>query len=523
MRKLFSIFLFLTSLFSKAQVTFQKTYGGGNFGSQCSSLQQTNDSGFVLVGRTGSFGAGSSDVYLIKTDGAGNILWTKTFGGTGPDGGNSVRQTSDGGFILSGWTESFSAAMNIYLIKTDANGNMLWSKTFGGSGVNEGYSAQETNDGGFILAGYIHYFGAGNADAYLVKTNSIGDTLWTKTFGGTSDDWGYSTQQTSDGGFVIAGETNSFGAGNSDTYLIKTDGNGNMLWSKTFGGTGADYCNSVQQTIDGGFILSGTTASYGAVSYDLHLIKTNPSGNIIWSKTFGGSNADWGWSSQQTTDGGYVIAGETNTFGAGYEDIYLIKTDLNGDTLWTKAIGSNNPDMGYFSRQTKDGGLIIVGQTINTTSGNSFIYLVKTDSDGNNGCYETNTKTIATTPLTIATNPATKVSFGGVVGNPSTQTGSGGIATILCMTSANELKNELLQITIFPNPFSTETTLSINGQLKMNNGEFIMYDVFGREVKKMSIVNYPFTIQRNGLPSGMYFYKVSGDEKVLGTGKVVIE
>ena len=208
--------------------------------------------------------------------------------------------------------------------------NVLWTNTFGGSNVDVGKSVQQTSDGGFIVGGWTWSFGAGIRDFYLIKTDEKGDALWTKTYGGTNDDLGYSVQQTSDGGFIFAGDTRSFGVGNVDIYLIKTDESGNTLWTRTFGGSGDDFSRSVQQTSDGGYIIGGSTRSFGSGGTDIYLIKTDGGGSILWTNTFGGGDLDVSTSVQQTSDGGYIIIGYTRSFGAGSHDFYLVKTDANG-------------------------------------------------------------------------------------------------------------------------------------------------------------------------------------------------
>jgi hypothetical protein len=250
--------------------------------------------------------------------------WAKTFGGSKDDEGFSVQQTSDGSFIIVGRTESFGAGEDdVWLIKTDADGNKLWEKTFGGSRYDYGYSVRQTSDGGFIIVGYTASFGA--RDVWLIKTDANGNKQWDRTFGGSDSDVGYSVQQTSDGGFIIVGYTVSFGAGKDDVWLIKTDANGNKQWDRTFGGSVWDWGSSVQQTRDGGFILVGGTRSFGAGDADVWLIKTDASGNKLWDRTFGGSRWDWGNSMQQTRDGGFILVGETESFGAGWADVWLIK------------------------------------------------------------------------------------------------------------------------------------------------------------------------------------------------------
>jgi len=346
-----------------AQTTFQKTFGGTSE-DQGSSVQQTSDGGYIITGNTSSFGAGSDDVYLIKTDANGNSLWTKTFEGIGyVQYGYCVKQTSDGGYIITGATNNFglSYIVDVYLIKTDANGNSLWIKAFGGTNDDEwGHSVQQTTDGGYIIVGVTQSFGAGNNDVYLIKTDGNGNSLWTKTFGGTSQDEGYSVQQTSDGGYIITGLSSSPDTGDPDVYLIKTDANGNSLWTKTFGGASPDEGYSVQQTSDGGYIIAGKTQSSGASVHEVYLIKTDANGNSLWTKTFGGgvgyqNYEESGYSVQQTSDGGYIIAGTTTVVSADDPDVYLIKTDGNGnvgvDEFWVSGFGFQiypNPTTGKF-------------------------------------------------------------------------------------------------------------------------------------------------------------------------------
>jgi hypothetical protein len=264
--------------------TFMKTFGGKST-DWGSSVQQTTDGGYIITGMTGSFGAGwSVDVWLIKTNSLGFKVWDRTFGGSEHDDfGECVKQTRDGGYIITGWTFSFDAVdKDIWLIKTDNTGNMMWNRTFGGSEHDEGVCVQQTTDGGYIITGYTKSFDTG-----YIKTNSDGNMLWNRTFGGIRADFGGFVQQTTDEGYIITGYTSNFGAGGSDVWLIKTDNAGNMVWNRTFGGTDYDIGRCVQQTTDGRYIITGRTESFGTGDDDVWLIKTDSNGYEEWNQTFG--------------------------------------------------------------------------------------------------------------------------------------------------------------------------------------------------------------------------------------------
>ncbi|MEN8188055.1 MAG: T9SS type A sorting domain-containing protein [Bacteroidota bacterium] len=361
-------------------ILWSQTFGGSSadFGF---SGQQTSDEGYIVAGHTESFGGGN-DAWLIKTDAEGNEVWNQTFGGSNSDYFTGIQQTSDEGFIMTGFTNSFGGGnYDAWLVKTDAEGNEMWSETFGGGEGDWGYSVQQTSDGGYIVTGYTLSYGAGEYDAWLIKTDTDGNEVWSKTFGGSASDQGMSGQQTSDGGYIVTGYTYSYGAGGSDVWLIKTDAAGNEVWNQTFGGSEDDIGYSVQQTSDGDYILAGYTLSYGAGNGDIWLIKIDTDGNEVWNQTFGGSADDLGSSVQQTSEGGYIITGYTGSYGAGSWDVWLIKTDAEGNEVWNQTYGGSNLDRGYHVQQTTDGGYIIIGWTQSFGAGDFDVLLIKIESE----------------------------------------------------------------------------------------------------------------------------------------------
>jgi len=359
------------------ETLWEKTYGGSDY-DRGGAVQQTFDGGYIIVGYTESYGIGSGNVYLIKTDANGDTLWTRAYGLT-YEGGYSVQQTTDQGYIIVGYTDSFGAGEgDVYLLKTDTNGDFLWAKAYGGQDNDCAHSVQQTSDGGYIIAGWTYSYGAGNGDVYLIKTDSNGDTLWTEVYGGSEFDSGTSVKETSDGGFIVTGWTESFGAG-GDVYLIRTNADGDTLWTRAHGGQYQDFGESVLQTQDDGYLITGSSKEQTGHMNHTFLLKTDVDGDTIWTRRY---DAGCGFSVQQTSDGGYVVVGH-HMPDFPQLDVYLIKTDANGDVLWEKSFGGGDDDEGYSVQQTSDGGYIIVGRTRSFGAGDFDVYLIKTEPDIN--------------------------------------------------------------------------------------------------------------------------------------------
>jgi TolB-like protein len=500
-------------------VRFAKTYGGGSY-DYASFVQQTSDGGYIVAGYTLSFGAVLYDIFLIKTDAYGNVQWAKTYGGTRDDIAYSVQQTSDGGYIVAGLTASFGAgSTDLFLIKTDENGNVIWAKTYGGTRYDWAYSVQQTSDGGYILVGRTESFGAGDYDAFLIKTDANGNVSWAKTYGGIDDDVAYSVQQTSDGGYIVAGWTTSFGAGGEDILLIKTDANGNIIWAKTYGGTSNDIVlvSSVQQTSDGGYIVAGLTWSFSASWPDILLIKTDANGNVQWAKTYGGTGDDWAYSVQQTSDGGYIVAGWTGIW-PNY-DILLIKTDAFGNVQWAKTYGGTGSDEALSVQQTSDGGYIVAGWTASFGAGGRDLFLIKTDANGDIGSCEIvqDASPTVTAPSLTVTTPSLSVS------SPSPPVTS----PSLTVTSPTPQSFEVCPLSFDDNVGISESCQIASGLITPYKGgikvsgsrefEVRVYNVSGVMVKSIKGKN-EVKIQ---LSRGVYFVEVISGGKVIRE-KVII-
>ena len=329
------------------------------------SLAHTSDGGYILAGTTGG------DFWLVKTDAEGVELWNRTIGGNEFSEAYSAIQTSDGGYILAGSTSSKAC-----LIKTDANGNEQWQRTIGGNEFSEAYSAIQTSDGGYIIGGSARSYGSDNLDFLLVKTDAEGTEQWNRTFGGGSRDRLYSFQQTADGGYIFGGDTRSFGTGSSDFWLVKTDNNGIELWNRTFGGDDNDRAYSVQQTSDGGFILAGVTRSLHW--YDCWLVKTDNEGVEMWNRTIGPNEDNSPHSILQTPDGGYLIAGKTGSSGTGSYDMWLVSTDPDGYVQWELTFGgTGQDDVARSVLLAPDGGLVVAGDKDWFTEQGTDFWLIK--------------------------------------------------------------------------------------------------------------------------------------------------
>jgi len=406
--------------------TFQKTFGGpGN--ERGHSVQNTPDGGFIVAGETTSYGAGGKDWFVMKLDANGVEQWTKTYGGSSNDDGwsISIKNTTDGGYIVCGDTENFGAGTQIdpYILKLDNLGNIQWEKRITGSNKDFLRDLLQSQTGDYLFTGTCRSYGAGSLDCYLTKISSTGNLLWTKSYGGAGIDNTTSIIEETNNDIYITGHSKSYSNNQDDGLIIKVDPLGNLLWSKIYNGVGTDFFYSSIKLQDGNLLHVGGTNSYGSGGFDVFLVKTDVNGDLIWSKTFGGSNDDIGVGLVEKSNGEIVISAFSNSFG-NMNDLLLINLDQNGVLLWSKTFGGFNND--YLDRWgspvnvNSNDEIIITGGTSSFGAGNEDVYIVKSNSCGNSFCNEQVLNISTTSPIISVINVTPLVSSGGVLLNTNT-------------------------------------------------------------------------------------------------------
>ncbi len=362
---------------------FSRTYGGYENDSPLSAAEVSG--GFVLAGMTESFGEGGSDAWIVRIDAGGGLLWERSYGGAQDDEARSIRTTSDGGFVTAGATGSFGVGADgaMWVMKLDGDGSVDWQKTIAGG---SGSSIAVAGGGGYFVAGSTTVHGAGSSDAWVVKLAADGTVDWQNTYGDTQNDVAYAVEATDDDGCVVAGWT-SRGTMYAQIWVMKLAADGSVTWSKSIGGTGdgGEDARAVRQTSDGGYIVVGWTMSYGAGDADVWIIKLDSSGDVQWQETYGGTGADRGLGVNQTSDGGYLVAGRTESFGAGNADMWLLKLQSDGTVDWQRSYGSSYDEQARDAFETSTGWYVVVGKDAYYGASGEDFWLIKMDTDGNVG------------------------------------------------------------------------------------------------------------------------------------------
>ena len=502
--------LFLASLYITAQPTieWQKSLGGTNV-EEASSIQQTTDGGYIVAGYANSNDGdvtgnhGSSDYWVVKISNIGAITWQKSLGGSLTDKATSILQTTDGGYVVAGVTYSTDGDVtgnhgftDYWMVKLTNTGVIDWQKSLGGTSGDVATSIQQTTDGGYIVAGSSSSTDGdvtgnhGLSDYWVVKLTSNGTIDWQKSLGGTNWDNPISIQQTTDGGYIVVGYSQSTDGdvtgnhGSLDYWVVKITSTGTIVWQKSFGGTDVDAATSVQQTTDEGYIIAGYSMSNdGDIignhgNQDYWVVKLDSIGGVDWKKSLGGTSGDAATSIQQTTDGAYIIAGYSGstdgdvTGNHGYNDYWIVKLSPLGAITWQKSFGGTDDDFAHSIQQTSDGGCVIAG------------YSGSTDGDvtGNNGGYNY---------WVVKLSPVVEVA---------------------------EI-TELSEFSVYPNPVTNQITIKTTA--KLVGAAYTIYDNMGKMVLSGQLNAENTIIELGNLSGGIYLFSVGENNKQ--TFKVIKE
>jgi hypothetical protein len=459
-----------SSLIFAQNTIWSQTYGGpGDDGGE--SMVLTNNGDIVIAGFKSASAYGYKDVLLMKTDTMGNEIWSRTYNLGLNDLGRALQKTQDGGFIIAGMTEVTPQIYDPFLIKTDSAGIMQWQHQYdyGLGDDDKGHAVWQTSDGGYIIAGqtWIIHGSFGNYDMYVVKTDSLGNVQWKKVYYRENEgaDVALAIQQLSDGGYIIGGFTQS---SSWACYVLRTDSLGNVIWSNIYPGSWQSECYDIHSTPDGGFIFTGTESSY-QTDTDVLITKLDANGNLIWKKIYGTVDAEQGESIQRLSDGGYIVAG-MSTHGAGSYDMYIIRTNSTGDSLWSRTIGSSGDDRAFAVASPQAGSYLVTGWSWSLGQGLGDVYLLK-----------------------LLDQPT------GINGNTTYPT-----STTLSQN--------------YPNPFNPATLIKYSIS-KVSNVKLIIYDILGREVKRLinneikSAGSYTVEFNGQNYASGIYFYRIEAEQQ----------
>ncbi|MEO8085713.1 MAG: T9SS type A sorting domain-containing protein [Bacteroidota bacterium] len=545
LRNFFSLLIIFCGKYGFSQPVFQNLYGGVNQEISLVALPCPSG-GIYYLGATTSTGSGDADPVLMKLDDNGQVVWARAIGGVNYDVAGAMTLASDGGLVCAGSTKSFNGntADDLYFFKTDSLGGMQWSKTFSTSGFDVASAIIRTSDNGFAIAGFTYV--SGLKKVLLIRTDSNGDTLFTRIYGGVSDDQGVELCQTSDGGFLITGKTFTQSLGESDIMLMRTDSFGDLLWAKSFGGIHWDEGAGIMHLQDGNYLLSGSTISFGQGDFDILLMKTDTSGNILWGKTYGGTKTDAAYTSRENADGSIVTSGYSNSMGYGHSlrmgnlaevesgdrgddstNIFLMKVDAVGDTIWTRSYGDGAQDEAFHFAKMDNGDYIIPGFTTSYTNftDSTQMLLIRTDSMGHSGCHEQDSRPIIDTTnfitQTLAFTQSGGITENTVVSNDLAWNISAEDACLFIKVEGN--LSDDANVLVFPNPASNLLSVSCM-QLAINS--IAIYNLLG---EKVSVVNLPIAncplqtlIDVSFLQSGIYFLKLTSTSTNI-TKKIIIQ
>lgn len=461
--------------------------------------------------------AASSSISLAQPD----TIWTRNVGTNGNDTGFDIVENKDGFLALGATNARGEGSYDFFLVQTDVVGETLWTRTYGGARYDVGYGITVADDSSYVLLGVTESYGNGGTDLYLVKVGTMGDTIWTSVIGGTNDDWGYCISRTRDDGFIIAGKTYLSQDSSVQALLVKTDYRGQVEWLQRFGGTSREFARHARETSEGGFIMVGWSESHDPGPMRLvYLIKTSSAGVPIWIRDYGGSRGDEGEDVLETADGGFIVCGRTYSYGNGDWDAYFIRTDVNGDTVWTRTCGGTEWDSMHSMVEAPDGGYVCAGHTLSFGNGDFDVYIVKIDLDG----------VIQWTLTAGAYSPddahAIKRTIdGGYITAGCTYRGNydfylvrlGAEQVAVYDTLSQPLPDDISLLPNYPNPFNTHTNL----HYFLPFATYInlrIFDINGRLVANVAdgvqqAGHHFITWDASNIASGIYFAKLRAIDK----------
>ncbi len=372
--------------------TWAKTYGGPS-SDYAYAVQQTREGGFVVVGSTTVYGH-KNDFWILNLDSVGNVKWQKAYHRISTDVAKSIRQTTDGGYIVAGYTSLRGAdTVDLWVLKLSADGDILWQKTYGTAAKEEPSYILQTKDGGYIITACVNC--ETRSKIWILKLDSRGNMEWQKTSDSPYFAFPCCILQTTGGGYILGGKFiqkvegiwNIYGVENA--MLLKVDAKGQVVWIRAYGGLSPTSANAIHQTPDGGYIVAGATSLSQETGNDLWILKLNSHGHMKWQKIYSDEGVSYPYSIDLTADGGYIVAGETNSLGGRYADAWVLKLDSSGNIQWQKAYGGSGQDVARSVQHTKDGGYIVVGSTTTFGAGGncdgypcSDLWILKLDTNG---------------------------------------------------------------------------------------------------------------------------------------------
>jgi hypothetical protein len=358
--KLLVAVICMISFSYQAQTTFQKVYPT-SYDKTARDIMPTPDGGYLMVGYTNNNNMNDCDMYVMKADAQGNLLWDREFGGSRPDYAYNIIETGDGNYFVIGYSASFgSGDLDVYLVKMDPSGNKIWEKTYIGFGNEEGREIVPAGDGNFVIVGSTNS-NLSSQDVFLMKIDPTGSVMWIKYYGGSGSETGDSVKRCPDGGFIVGGETYSYGQG-GDAFLIRTNSNGDTLWTKHFGGAQSEEIVSVISNNDGSYTYAVRDSSNGR-DVDVRIMKSDASGNVVWNKLYSGPDKDTPHRINPVNDGGYIVGAISRSFGWINPDMWVLRLNSGGDTLWSKHFGDTEHEHCYSAKQSADGGFLACGHS----------------------------------------------------------------------------------------------------------------------------------------------------------------